>query len=321
MVHCAAASWLRRPVKPAAPASTASRAVPGIRVGHFTLTERPTGCTVILADNGAVGARRRARRRAGHASKPICSPRRTRSTRQRRSCSPAAVRSASMPATGVDEVSRREEASAIRDGRRRVPIVPAAILFDLNVGGGRSSPARTRRAAISAASSAKAGAIEEGSVGAGAGATVGKLMRRRPRDEGRHRLGVAHAPPTGSSSARSSRSTRRDRSIDPRTGKPVAGVRTADGKTLEDPFALVRRGVAAAEPARENTTIGVVATNARLTKAQALKVAEMAHDGMARAIVPSHTPSRRRHAVRAGHRRSGGRRQRRRASARSRPKR
>jgi L-aminopeptidase/D-esterase-like protein len=79
--------------------------------------------------------------------------------------------------------------------------------------------------------------------------------------------------------------------IDPRTAKPVAGMRTADGRSLEDPFALVRRGVLQAAPARENTTIGVIVTNARLTKAQALKVAEMGHDGMARAIVPSHTPS------------------------------
>jgi L-aminopeptidase/D-esterase-like protein len=68
-------------------------------------------------------------------------------------------------------------------------------------------------------------------------------------------------------------------------------VRTADGKGLEDPFAIVRRGVVQPGPAREATTIGVIATNARLTKAQALKIAQMAHDGFARAIVPSHTPS------------------------------
>jgi L-aminopeptidase/D-esterase-like protein len=78
--------------------------------------------------------------------------------------------------------------------------------------------------------------------------------------------------------------------IDPRSGKPVAGVRTADGKSLEDPFALVRRGVAPVGSG-ENTTIGVVATNARLTKAQAHRVAAMAHDGLARAIVPAHTMS------------------------------
>ena len=79
--------------------------------------------------------------------------------------------------------------------------------------------------------------------------------------------------------------------IDPRTGQLVAGVRSANGRTLEDPFAIARRGVIVAGPAREATTIGIVATNARLTKAEAQKVADMAHDGLARAIVPSHTPS------------------------------
>ncbi len=78
--------------------------------------------------------------------------------------------------------------------------------------------------------------------------------------------------------------------IDPATGKVVAGVRTADGKSLADARALLTSG-ALRQPARlgENTTLGVVATNATLTKTQATKVAEMAHDGFARAIYPSHT--------------------------------
>jgi L-aminopeptidase/D-esterase-like protein len=79
--------------------------------------------------------------------------------------------------------------------------------------------------------------------------------------------------------------------IDPRTSRPVAGVRTTDGRSLEDPFALVRQGVAAAGPARDHTTIGVIVTNARLSKAQARKVAEMSHAGIARTIVPAHTPA------------------------------
>ena len=82
--------------------------------------------------------------------------------------------------------------------------------------------------------------------------------------------------------------------VERRAGRAVAGVRTADGRSVEDPFALVRRaGTGApvrAVPLLEQTTLGVVATNARLTKAQAKKVAQMAQDGLARAIVPSHTP-------------------------------
>ena len=78
--------------------------------------------------------------------------------------------------------------------------------------------------------------------------------------------------------------------FDRRSGQPVAGVRTADGTGLEDPFALMRQATATMPREMENTTIGVVATNARLTKAQALRVAIMAQDGLARAIFPSHTP-------------------------------
>ena len=78
--------------------------------------------------------------------------------------------------------------------------------------------------------------------------------------------------------------------LDPATGKIVSGVRTENGKALADARALLTSG-AIRQPARlgENTTLGVVATNAALTKTQATKVAEMAHDGFARAIYPSHT--------------------------------
>jgi L-aminopeptidase/D-esterase-like protein len=81
--------------------------------------------------------------------------------------------------------------------------------------------------------------------------------------------------------------------VDPATGKVIAGLRTADGKGLADVRALLRSGAFGRPAARpgENTTIGVVATNARLTKAQASKVAQMAHDGFARAISPVHTPN------------------------------
>jgi L-aminopeptidase/D-esterase-like protein len=77
--------------------------------------------------------------------------------------------------------------------------------------------------------------------------------------------------------------------VDPATGQVVAGVRTPDGKGLADARTLVRAGRTSRPAAGENTTIGVVATNARLDKAQATKVAQMAHDGLARAISPAHT--------------------------------
>ncbi len=80
--------------------------------------------------------------------------------------------------------------------------------------------------------------------------------------------------------------------IDPATGKVVAGIRTADGKGFVDARVLLRSGgPRRAGGAGENTTIGVIATNASLTKTQATRVAQMAHDGYARAISPSHTPN------------------------------
>ena len=77
--------------------------------------------------------------------------------------------------------------------------------------------------------------------------------------------------------------------IDPATNNVVAGVRTADGKALADARVLLKTGALQRVAVGENTTLGVVATNATLTKTQATKVAEMAHDGFARAIYPSHT--------------------------------
>jgi L-aminopeptidase/D-esterase-like protein len=78
--------------------------------------------------------------------------------------------------------------------------------------------------------------------------------------------------------------------IDPATGRVVAGVRTPDGKGLADARKLLRAGMAPRAVPGQNTTIGVVATNARLQKVQASRMAQMAHDGLARAISPAHTP-------------------------------
>jgi L-aminopeptidase/D-esterase-like protein len=78
--------------------------------------------------------------------------------------------------------------------------------------------------------------------------------------------------------------------IDPDTGAVVAGTRAADGRTLADARKLIREGARTRLAAGRNSTIGVVATNARLTKVQAAKMAQMAHDGLARAIAPAHGP-------------------------------
>lgn len=276
------------PQAPKAPVAHIT-AVPGITVGQYTLTERPTGCTVVIAVNGAIGAVDVRGGAPGTAETDLLSPF---NTVERVN----AIALSGGSAFGLDTRSGvvkylDEHKIGYPTGAGPVPIVPAAILYDLNIGS-RPEIRPGPDCGYRAAAAAKTGVVDEGNVGAGAGATVGKLegsSRAMKGGLGSTALRTADGLIVGAIVAVNAAGS----VIDPRTGHPVAGVRTADGRALDDPFAIVRRGITQAPPARgfENTTIGVVATNARLTKAQALKVAQMAHDGMARAIVPSHTPS------------------------------
>jgi L-aminopeptidase/D-esterase-like protein len=170
-----------------------------------------------------------------------------------------------------------------------VPIVPAAVLFDLGVG----TNAGVRPGAdcgYQAAQGATSGRVVEGSVGAGAGATVGKItgMARAMK------AGVGSAAialPDGTIVAALVAVNAVGDIIDPASGRVVAGVRTPDGRSLADARQLLRLGAfVRPAPRAEQTTIGVVATNAALTKIEATKMAQMAHDGYARAISPVHTP-------------------------------
>ncbi|MFI5257676.1 MAG: P1 family peptidase [Gemmatimonadales bacterium] len=264
-------------------------AVDGLEVGHFTLSSRPTGCTVILAERGAV---------AGVDVRGAAP-----GTRETDLLNPVnlvqkvnAIVLSGGSAFGLDAASGvmkylEERHIGYDVGVTHVPIVPAAILFDLNVGDPKIHPDAS--CGYKAAAAATTGTIAEGDVGAGAGATVGKLYGAARAMKGG--LGTASITlPNGLTVAAIVAVNAVGDVIDPATGKVVAGVRTPDGKSLADPRMLVRdlasrtQGVGRAG---ENTTIGVVATNAALTKVQATKVAQMAHDGIARAIYPSHTMS------------------------------
>jgi L-aminopeptidase/D-esterase-like protein len=272
-------------LQPAAPPNTTLTAVPGIKVGHHTLTERPTGCTAILVDGDAVGG---VSQRGGAPG-----------TRETDLLSPLnmvdkvnAIVLAGGSAFGLEAATGtvrwlEEHNIGWPAGAARVPIVPAAILFDLGVGGNpRIRP--TADCGYKAAATASAGPAVEGTVGAGAGATVGKLG-----GAGRStKAGIGSAAivlPNGLIVAALVAVNAVGDIVDPSTGAVVAGVRNPDG-TFADARKLLRSGAtgARARPA-ENTTIGVVATNARLTKAQASRMALMADDGYARAINPSHT--------------------------------
>jgi L-aminopeptidase/D-esterase-like protein len=172
-------------------------------------------------------------------------------------------------------------------GVARVPIVPSAILFDLPVGG-KPAVRPTADCGYQAAAAATGAPVAEGTIGAGAGATVGKTGgagRSMKAGIGSYSITLPNGLSVGAIVAVNAVGD----IIDPDTGGIVAGVRNPDG-TFADARQMLRSGQIGQPPRPgENTTIGVVATNARLTKTQAQRVALMADDGFARAIFPSHT--------------------------------
>jgi L-aminopeptidase/D-esterase-like protein len=264
---------------------TGITAVPGVRVGHVTLTERPTGCTVVLLPPDTVGAVDQRGGAPGTVETDLLRPENTVSVVH-------AVLLTGGSAFGLDARTGvmkylEQQKVGFPFGGAYVPIVTGAVLFDLPIGG-HPEIRPDARCGYDAARQAQDGSIEEGSVGAGAGATVGKFGGgNRPMKGG---LGTAALLMTDGLVVGALVAVNAAGSvIDRRTGKPLAGARSPDGQTLEDPFSLLRRSVAAPPPLLQNTTLAVVATNAKLTKAQALKVAQMAQDGLARSIVPSHT--------------------------------
>ena len=271
---------------PAAQPHQGLTAVAGVEVGHHTLTARPTGCTVVLVESGAVAGVDVRGGAPGTRETDLLDPAKTVQRVH-------AIVLAGGSAFGLDAAGGVVRYLSERDigydtGVARVPIVPAAILFDLGVGG---DPTIRPGAdcGYRAAEAATAGPVAEGNVGAGAGATVGKLGGAGRAMKG----GIGSAAitvPGGLVVAALAAVNAVGDVIDPANGRVVAGVRTPDGERLADARTLLRAGAGGGRP-RENTTLGVVATNVALTQAEATTVAQMAHDGLARAIVPSHTPS------------------------------
>ncbi|MGH8820636.1 MAG: P1 family peptidase [Rhodoferax sp.] len=261
--------------------------VAGIEVGHFTDSRRPTGCSVILAREGAV---------AGVAVRGAAP-----GTRETDLLRPGnlvekahAVVLAGGSAWGLDAASGamrwlEQQGIGLAVGTGGiVPIVPSAVLFDLLVGDARIRPdAEAGYRACTAASSKRPA---EGNVGAGAGAAVGKLFGIQRAMKGG--IGTASVTLQGVTVGALIACNALGDVIDPDTGRVLAGARTTDGRRLFDSRRAILRG-APPKPllAGTNTTIGVIATDAVITKAQAQKLAQMAHDGLARSINPAHTMS------------------------------
>ena len=262
-------------------------AVPGVKVGHHTIAERPTGCTAILVEAGATAGVDIRGAAPASAETDLLKP--VNLVQQVFAISLSGGSAFGLDArSGIMRYLDEKNIGFKAYGSINVPIVPAVSLIDLNVGANpKIRP--TADCGYRAAQAASTAPVPEGNVGAGTGATVGKSAGSARAMKG----GIGSAAirmPDGLIVAALVAVNAAGDVIDPATGKIVSGVRTENGKALADARALLTSG-AIRQPARlgENTTLGVVATNAALTKTQATKVAEMAHDGFARAIYPSHT--------------------------------
>jgi L-aminopeptidase/D-esterase-like protein len=269
--------------------------VTGIRVGHAHNPQALTGCTVVICDAGAVGG---VDQRGGAPG-----------TRETDLLHPGhlvervhAVMLAGGSAFGLDAASGAmrylEERKIGFDTRlARVPIIPAAILYDLAMGDARVWPDAAM--GYEACRNASNDPPSQGNVGAGTGATVGKI------------LGMAQAMKSGIGTASVEIGAgvvvgalvavnAFGDVVDPATGQILAGARSADIGPLRlgapgyfaDTLQIMKTMVGRATlglATRENTVLGIVATNARLSKEEVNKVAQMAHDGVARTIRPAHT--------------------------------
>jgi L-aminopeptidase/D-esterase-like protein len=261
-----------------------ARTLPGIRVGHASDFKGLTGCTVILTEGGAVCGVDIRGSAAG--------------TRELAPCLPGhlvervhAIFLTGGSAFGLDAAAGVMEYLESRGagfpaGRARVPIVPGAVIFDLNLGSAKARP--DRGMALWACRKA-ASQVAEGAVGAGTGASVGKLLGMERATKG----GVGFESRTLASGvvvqALAVVNAFGD-VVDPETGTVIAGARVARGSAR---FVVTAEQMLLGKIPKAfgatNTTLVVVITNAALDKVQATKIAQMAQDGLARAISPVHT--------------------------------
>ena len=260
--------------------------IPGLKVGHYTDPRRPTGCTVLLCESGAVAGVDVRGAAPGTRETDLLHPLATIEVVH----GLLLTGGSAFGLAAADGVMRwlEDRGHGVQVGAARVPIVPAAVLFDLWVGDARIRPdAAAGYAACEAASNAHPA---QGSVGAGAGASVGKLFGTERAMKGG--IGSASIKVGAITVAALVAVNSVGDVVDPTTGQVIAGARTDDGRQPLDIMAALRAGqLPAPLMAGMATTIGIVATDARLTKAQTNKLAAMAHAGLSRSINPVHTAS------------------------------
>ena len=260
--------------------------VAGVEVGHFTDNRRPTGCTVVLVRDGAVAGVDVRGAAPGTRETDLLAPSNAVNTVH-------AILLSGGSAWGLDAAGGamrwlEHQGIGLQVGTARVPIVPAAVLFDLLVGDGAIRP--DAQAGFAACEAASRQAPAQGNVGAGAGAAIGKMFGMDHAMKGG--IGSASVTVAGVTVGALVACNALGDVTDPDTGALIAGARAPDGASLRD----TRRSLLRGEPpqpilAGTNTTIGVIATDTTLTKVQARRLAMAGHDGLARSINPAHTLS------------------------------
>ena len=258
--------------------------IPGIRVGHASDYDALTGCTAILCEEGAVAGCDIGGGASGTTEFDVMNP-------QHVTPFVHAITLAGGSAFGLESVSgvRRfleQKGVGFPTGYAKVPIVPGAILYDLGIGKPGIRPTREMGEAAAAAASDKA--VEEGCIGVGTGATVGKaygMERAMKSGIGSFTIELSGGLLVSAFAAVNAFGD----VVDPNTGKILAGsrlsVKSADfANSVKALQSGIERGFG-----RSNTTLCVVATNARLSKVEATKMARMAQAGLLRAVRPAHT--------------------------------
>jgi L-aminopeptidase/D-esterase-like protein len=265
--------------------------VEGIKIGHFTDERRPTGCTIVLCENGGTcGVDVRGGwpgTRLTDALDPV------KGASDTILVNAIALSGGSnyglATASGVEQYLRERYVQKFGSSAKDKPIafaVPAAIIYDIELGDWTIVP--TAESGYKACLAATSGPVAEGNYGVGNGATVGKIFSMKQAMKGGVGTSSIRVGDTGVVVGAIVAVNALGDVIDPHTGKIVAGARSEDGWGFANEMAELRRGQGV-RPSEWNTTIAVVATNASFTKTEMNKIAQMASAGLARAINPVFT--------------------------------
>ncbi|GEL78840.1 P1 family peptidase [Tenuibacillus multivorans] len=258
--------------------------VPGVKVGHQQNTQALTGCSVILTEDGAVASVDVRGAAPGTRETDLLEP--VNMVDQVHAISLAGGSAYGLDASSGVMQFLEDQGVGLDVGVAKVPIVPSAILFDLAFGDASVRP--DKQMGYEAAQKASSGIFKQGNIGAGCGATVGKIMGF----ENSMKSGLGSASVTldnglvvGAMVAVNALGDVRD----PKTGEIIAGPVNPETKDIVDSEQFILDNVESFGRVGQNTTIGAVGVNAKLSKAEAKKVAQMTQNAIGRTIHPAHT--------------------------------